>query len=495
MVSTKQLFGAISTGAMSVLLKNGLTFFLMPIIIQNLSIGAYGLYVLLLSLVEIPKAIGFGFGNGLNRQLTIANETNRKTLAMEYIHCSHWIYAAFVGVLLCTGAGLGNTFTAFFHVQSTDYQHFDWIYWCALIEGSIKLYASRFEAIIESHGEIQWKYLSESIGTLLANCLGIGSVLLGYGLVGLMFCRLGVAAIQTGMLAFKMWQCEPNRYPWWHQLNWTRCVELIKISSHFVVTGFGVIVSHGLDGIVIGHFLSLYWVGTFSFVFRLVAVANRIIATACQILFPMFSRLFAQNNVATSQALFLQSSRWAFYANSAMLLVLALIFPMLFNLMVHKEIRYEDTQVLLWIGIASGVLTAFIYPVIHYLNSHGFARFAMVSSLCTSAGNLLMSLLLVGPWKAIGVALGTLIPQLVEYGGFMIPKTLQSLEIQPIAYLKAVVGNAIVPLTCLALLIYTVMIGVQSLPGLPLWTQLFTHRYTGGYSGSYRWLLACLPKR
>jgi O-antigen/teichoic acid export membrane protein len=472
MVSTKQLFGAISSGALGVLLKNGLTFFLMPIVIQHLGVSAYGLYVLLMNLTELPQSVGFGFGNGLSRQLAVAHETQQAALAKDYIHSSHWLYLAFVVGLVIVASLCGAFFTEFFHIQVADYTGFDWIYGAALAEGSIRLYSSRLMAILEAHGETQWNYLADSLANVLAISLGIIAVLVGGGLVGLMICRLAAVLVQWVMLGLKSQQCEPDRYPLWHPLHWQRCRELVNVSTQFLMSQFGIVVSHGLDGFVVGHFLSLYWVGTYSFVFRLMAVATRMTASGCQILFPMMSRLFAQNNLADSRALFLRASRWAFFANGAMLVTLMVTFPLIFALTVQGEIRYSDTTWLRWIGFSSALLTAFIFPVAHYLNSHGYARFAMISSLCTSASNLACSIALVGPMGAVGVALGTLIPQCVEYMGFMIPKSLGALQTSAKQYLTEVVGPAVLPLTLLGGSLLSIGLLLSHFSSISTWAQL-----------------------
>jgi O-antigen/teichoic acid export membrane protein len=472
MVSTKQLFGAISSGALGVLLKNGLTFFLMPTVIQHLGVSAYGLYVLLINLIELLQSVGFGFGNGLSRQLAVAHETQQTALAKDYVHSSHWLYLACI-VGLATVATLGGAFfTEFFHIQVADYAGFVWIYWAAVAEGNIRLYSSRLMAILEAHGETQWNYLADSLANVLANSLGIIAILAGGGLVELMICRVAAVLVQWVMLGLKSQQCEPDRHPLWHPLHWQRCRELVNVSSQFLMSQFGIVVSHGLDGFVVGHFLSLYWVGTYSFVFRLMAVATHMTASGCQILFPMMSRLFAQNNLADSRALFLRASRWAFFVNGAMLVTLMVTFPLIFELTVQGEINYSDTTWLRWIGFSSALLTAFIFPVAHYLNSHGYTRFAMVSSLCTSTSNLACSIALVGPMGAVGVALGTLIPQCIEYMGFMIPKALRALQTSAKEYLKEVVGPALIPLTLLGGSLLSIGLLSSYLTPLGIWAQL-----------------------
>jgi O-antigen/teichoic acid export membrane protein len=84
-------------------------------------------------------------------------------------------------------------------------------------------------------------------------------------------------------------------------------------------------------------------------------------------------------------------------------------------------------------------------PAGNWLFTWGHQKMLTVSSVATAIANLLLSILLVQSMGIAGVALGTLIPQLIQHQAVLIHKTCQWLQISLKQYLGSVHGGILIP--------------------------------------------------
>jgi O-antigen/teichoic acid export membrane protein len=141
--------------------------------------------------------------------------------------------------------------------------------------------------------------------------------------------------------------------------------------------------------------------------------------------------------------------------------------------------RYRDQAVLVVILVTASVAFTSQWPAGSVFQGMGrFGPFA-VASLISGVANVTLSLLLVGPYGLVGVAVGTLVPSVAEAVFFAGPYTLRKLAIPARAFLRQVLVPTMVPaVPCAAVLLVAGRLG-----GEPSWLRLVA---TGALaSGAY----------
>lgn len=91
----RQIFSSLSFKVISV----GLGFVLVPVILKKLGSENYGIWAILLSLMQWVALMDVGIGNGLRNKLSQSLSVNNKIEAREYVSTAYYAMAAF-GILL-----------------------------------------------------------------------------------------------------------------------------------------------------------------------------------------------------------------------------------------------------------------------------------------------------------------------------------------------------------------------------------------------------------
>ncbi|MGE0199775.1 MAG: lipopolysaccharide biosynthesis protein [Candidatus Melainabacteria bacterium] len=469
---SQRFIGGIVSGTGSVVVKTILNFLMIPVMIHFLGADHFGLYVLLVTIFELILMMELGFGmaivpllgqaRGLQEATEVASGVTTPQAPPrifgefsvgDLLTMAHRFYLLLALACLALGSLLLLVFPDVFHLSADLGKLGQVALVFTLVEGALTLYAGYYRAILLSHCAHQWTNLTESLYVIISGLLAIGLLMNGYGLVAVVMVRLIAAVIRTLSLIPLAWRLERRSVLSFGAgpMNWPLLRRVAVMNLHALAIHLCVIVSHKIDTLVIGVYLPLQAVGAFEIVFRFLGIASQIAAKCSEGLLPIYSRMAGVMNQDGSRAVFLRMSQFNNLVVCLLLTLVVVFYEPLFLLVSNNRIPIEDTWLVLWMAVPIIWSGALQFPASHFLFSSGHNRYLTVSSVIAAIVNLVLSLVLVRSMGLPGVALGTLLPQLIQHQGSLIRRTCQIMGIPFREYVGVVHGRILlILLLCVA---------------------------------------------
>lgn len=439
--SKKFVLGA-TTGVAGLAIKTILNIIVYPFILHTLGIDHYGLYVLLLNIVELVILMDLGLTSGVVQQLSTfhalegqdqdAKENVRQTLSVGLI-----LYAAIALVSLCVCFSLIPFVPGFFNLSPELSAIASFCLYVILIESSITLFQGYFSSVLMSHHLYQWVNTSETIYFIIANG-GIFVLLhLGYGLQEMALLRLGAAVLKFLLVMFHAVRIEPDCIKPVY-FNVKKAVDILKISVHAMIRTISDIFANRMDLVLIGRMLTIRDVAVYEFVYRFLNIIMQIPMHVSAGIFPIFTKLRTLQDDEKTKLLLLRLSCFLFFCVTLMVSVLAVFFKEIFAVFSGGRMSYEETFPLLLIAIPAIVSSAAFLPASHYLFAAGRFRLITVSSTSAALFKLVMVLLFIKQWGLTGVIISTFIMDMVYHQIIMVREACKSLSIGATEYIRSV---------------------------------------------------------
>lgn len=447
MIQWSRMVGGMASAIGTVVLKTGLNILLIPVIIRMLGVEEYSLYVLLVAALELFLLMEAGFNSGTIKLLGGYRSRGETERGFEVLGLSNLFFGSMSLLLFVAGMAMIPIFPHFFNIPIALQDTAQMCLAIIVTEASITLYTILFDSIVQADYKNQWLNVAEVTYYGIGNGLGLILLLSGHGIVSLLLARLFACLIKSSIIAYHAFKTEPDLLRIYRtRVKFREFKELFRNSGHAMTLSICVQVSHGIDGLVIAKFLPLASVGVFEIVFRLLGLAMQIPYKMCLILFPIFGRISAMEAHDQAKKLFLRMSFLSGYLSTLLLILILTYYNELFHLFAGDKIPIKETYPILAIAAVSIWASAFIYPTRHYLYNDKGQKFLTISSVITAFSNLVLSLILVHPFGIVGVALGTVIPQVIQYKFFLIRRTCRDLNISLREYSAQVHFKMLLPI-------------------------------------------------
>jgi len=433
------------TGAGSVVIKTGLNLLVIPMFLARLGPDVFGLYMLLIGLLELSMLLDMGIADALVNLL--GGEDPGAETARPYLKVGHGLFIALSLLLTLAGFLLLPVFDGLFHIDSGLAPMAHAALLLMLAEIVLTMYGGYYQAVLIAHCSHQWSNLAETFAALVANLGALILLWMGFDLIAVLMVRVLAAGLRLLMLMMQAIRIEPNSFFPDAPFERQALRQVIALSGHAMTINLSIIVSHKIDVIVIALFLPLRFVGIYEIVFRFLGFVIQICLKLVQGAYPVFAKMAAAGQRADARLLFLRMSAFLNFTACLLMLLVVCHYDMLFGLLSAGKIPVRETYPILWVAVPIILSGALQMPAGAWLFNWGFQKYLTVSSVSAAVANLLLSLLLVRtPMGIIGVALGTMIPQLIQHQGSLIYKTCRELGISLREYLLAVHGSVLVPL-------------------------------------------------
>ncbi|MEB3244745.1 MAG: oligosaccharide flippase family protein, partial [Vampirovibrionales bacterium] len=427
LAKTPFLLGLLS-GAGGVVAKTLINTVTIPVLLQTQGADGFGLYVLLISLLELGLMLELGFDSAITKLLVELRQLPDKAHYAFMLRSAHGLYCVVACVVLLAGFALSATDLSFFHIPANWAKAAQYGTALIAIEAALTLYLGYHRTVLLSHGQLHWTNWGELLSFVLAPGLGLITLLNGHGIIVYLWIRLAVMIARAALVIYQAKRFESSDMrPTLHRESFIR---VFKLGVHGMVINLSVLVSHKIDNLIIAAFLPLKALGVFEIVFRFLGVALRFGSKLCEGLVPVFSQLSGTVDIAPSQTekqsakrYFLLMSGLNSLMAGALCLLVVWYYPTLFTWVSRDQISIEETWPIVWAAVPIVISGTLQMPATHYLFTSGFHRFLSITSVFAACSNLLLSILLIKPFGLLGVALGTLIPQLIQHQFFLIRKT------------------------------------------------------------------------
>ncbi len=439
----RYMFGMLS-GAGSVVIKTGLNIVVIPVLIAKLGLDAFGLYVLLVAILEVSTLLDLGATGALVTLL--GGESASSQSRQAYMKVGH----AWFGVLAILFIALGLVFLPGFchqfHVTPALQPIAQACFLLILLESAVALYSCYARSILLAHCSHQWTNVADTLYYLISNLGALLVLFSGHSLPAVLGVRLLGALARSGVMMVQTLRLEPHALFPQGPFKPEIFKKVAGLSGHAMMINFSVIVSHKIDDIVIASFLPISAVGIYEIVFRFLGITIQICMKLHEGIYPLFSRMATANKTADARQLFLRMSSFLNLTACMLLMLIVSYYRELFGMFSAGKIEVEQTIPVLMAAIPCILSGALQMPANAWLFTWGHQRYLTTSSLIAAFANLIFSLLLVTHLGILGVAVGTMIPQLIQHQGSLIFKTCQELRISFLQYMRAVHGAVLFPL-------------------------------------------------
>jgi O-antigen/teichoic acid export membrane protein len=431
------------SGAGSVVIKTGLNIVLIPVMIAHLGLDAFGFYILLISILEISMLLDFGATGALVKLL--GGEQTDSLTRRDYLKVGHSLFALLAGLFLILGLLLAPGFPDMFRITSALMPVAQTAFLLTVLEATLTIYSCYYRSVLLAHCAHQWTNVADTLYATVANLGALLLLLAGLDLPAVLGIRLLSAVLRLVLMMAQSLKLEKFAFFPGVPLRKKTCTEVLRLGFHAMMINFSIIISHKIDDLVIARFLPISAVGIYEIVFRFLGIIIQICLKLSEGSFPLFARMAKENRRDDARQLFLRMSGLLNFVAAISLMLILSYYPELFHLFSAGRIPIEQTLPVLVLAvpvILSGVLQM---PASNWLFTWGHQKMLTVSSVATALSNLVLSVLLVQSMGIAGVALGTLIPQLIQHQAVLIRKTCQWLQISLKEYLGSVHMGVLIP--------------------------------------------------
>ncbi|WP_373531581.1 lipopolysaccharide biosynthesis protein [Vampirovibrio sp.] len=443
-IGQRSLFGML-TGGVSVVIKTGLNILLIPVLISKLGLDVFGLYILLIAIFEVSILLDLGATDALVAKLSASTQTQAEKRA--YLKVGNLLLSGLALIGLLLGLGVAPWFSSVFNISVALAPMAQTGFLLIVIESALMLYSAYSQAILLAHCSQQWTNLADTTCAVIVNVGALLALLAGGDLVSIMALRLVGTTVRLLILTVQTHRVEPYAYFPKVPFSTEAAGSVIRLSGHAMMINFSIIVSHKIDDIVIARFLPLSAVGIYEIVFRFLGVVIQICIKLHEGVYPLLARMASLNQPTEARQLFLRMSCFLNFVACMMLMLIVSFYQELFVIFSAGKVPVAQTLPILAVAVPcvlSGVLQM---PANALLFTWGRQRFLSITSLLAAGANLGLSLILVHYLGILGVALGTLLPQLIQHQWGLVGQSCRTLNISWGQYLKAVHGAIILPVS------------------------------------------------
>lgn len=401
-------------GVSGTILRVLLNLLLIPLMIRFLGMNNYGLYLFLLNISDILVTMDIGLTNGLIHRLS-HHMANIDTPNIKLQLClGQWLYAG-ISVLILLGGALSVPFLPFlFHFDTSSSSSINIFFILVVIDAAINLYGCYFQSILKAHCLHQWTNISETFHAILINAFSVALLALGFGLLQIFIMRLVVTMLKNIYLLYGALKVEPLTLQANFNVSWQGLKELFGISFYAMIMRISTFISYRIDFFVIASYLTMTDVGLYGLVTRLFNNVTDLCVKFTDALLPIFTRLTTLENRDQARFFFLRINAFVSYLVIVLLAMILFNYPQIIHFIGSGKISVSQILPVTLIVMPLTWSTITQNPSNNYLFAAGYHRLQTFLTLAAALLNLIISVILVRYLGILGVALGTLIPNIIQ---------------------------------------------------------------------------------
>ena len=447
------LLGAL-TGVGGLTLKTVLNIIVYPAILSSLGGVKFGLYVLLLGVVELLIAMDLGFTSGLTQRLSTSHAKEDHLETRQFLSTGLVLYLMITALVLMT-AFIVPGIPHFLSIDTNLVQLSIYCLYIIVLEGALTLFQGYFSAVLQAKCQYQCVNTSETLYYLISNG-GIFILLyMGMGLKEITLLRFAAAIIKFVLVFYHCLKTQPESLNFGH-FNLEKAKDLLQFSVHSLIKNVSDIMAGRLDLIIISKFLNLRDVGMYAFTYRFLNLAAQFPVQFSAGIYPVFTRLHVLQEKAKSRLLFLRLSSVLYLSINLIVLILYFFYVEFFRFFAKENIELAASWPIFLLAIP-GIISATLYlPANHFLFAAGRHQFVSISSIFMAIAKVSTCILLVKLYGLPGVVISTILVRGIFHQLVIIRKTCQDLSISLGEYLREVHLKMIFPVSAAALIIWLI---------------------------------------
>lgn len=423
--------GAVIRGSLSNyagrFLSKGLWFLLTPFVLSELGPAGYGLWVLIGSLAAYGYLLDLGIVNAVVKYLAEFESRQRYDEARSLITSALWLYLGLGAVTLALSLAAAAALPAMFGIDPADRATASTVVALTGVSVGLTIAFTPVTAVLQGLQRYDLYNLTSVTASFLTAVGTVVVLLAGGGIVGVVAVNIPVTiAVRfwAGMLARDV---AP-----WLRFGWSGASRpMIRRILSFSWMSFGIQLAGPMkvktDEIVIAAFSVISAVTPYALARRLSEIPLLLTEPFLKILIPLASNLSARGEEETVRGVYLTASR----------ITLAVLFPVGLVITVFAEAILRlwvgtvapESAALVAILVLAGAVNTSQYAGGSVLQGLARHRRVALASIASGVTNIVLSIVLVQRIGLVGVAVGTLIPTIIEALVIVLPYCMGQLRV------------------------------------------------------------------
>lgn len=426
MIRRRVLIGTLSNYGNKALTLAGL-FFLTPFILGQLGRELYGLWALVGSVVAYGALLDFGIATAVTKYVAEYHSQGKVEEANCLIATALWLYLGIGLAVMALCGALAFVFPLLFQVPVEQRQLSTWMVFISGIGVGISLPAATGNAILRGLQRYDLANVVDTAGFMIYLLAIAIILLLGGGILGIVAINIPLTIL---LQVPTIWLVRRSAPELRFGLRGAKKHVVSQVAS-FSSASFFINLARQLqtktDEIVIGGFMPIRNVTPYAIARRLGETPQMLSDQFIQVLLPVASQLNAEKNQEQLRRVYLASTRLglaSFLPVGLGVTVLAAPF-----LTVWVGAAYADYAYLVLILAGASLFAISQWPASVILQGMSRHRYLAFTSLGSGLANLTLSLMLIQRIGLLGVALGSLIPAIIEAAFFVLPYAMREIGV------------------------------------------------------------------
>jgi O-antigen/teichoic acid export membrane protein len=425
---------------------------LMPFLLHRLGDVQYGLWILIGSTVAYGALLDLGICDAVTKHVAEYHARGDFERANGIIAAALALYTGLGLVALVLTGALAPAFPAIFAIPPSEHHTAVVLVLLLGVQLAISIPCAVFAAILKGLQRYGLLNALNSIGQLVSAAGTVVIVLNGGSVIEVVAANVLLSIGTQAMMVVCIRRVAPELRLGWRRPRRDHVRRIAVFSSSMFAIQAASYFQLKTDEIVIGAFLSAGIVAPYAMARRLSILPQMFCDQFLKILFPLSSQLHAENDAKRLRSLYLIGSRLTLMVLIPMTgTLVTLAGPVLALWAGTDYAHYAPIVVILALAVAIDTTQ---WPA--GLILMGTARHHRLAAALLVAGlaNLALSLALVRPYGAVGVALGTLIPTAAVSLGYVLPHAMSTIGVGMYDLFKEVLLPALVPAVPMAAVLY-----------------------------------------
>jgi len=444
----------------------GTWFFLTPFILRQIGASAYGVWILAGSFVSYGSLFDLGITGAITKYVSEFHGKDNYEQAHDLVATTLWIYTILGLIVILISGVLAPLFPVFFNLPASEGGIASQIVFLSGIGLGISLPGGTTIAVLRGLQRFDLVNVLSITGMLLYALMVVIVLRLGGGLIGMALANIPFTLLMQIPAIWLIYRIAPKLRFGWRGAKIKYIRSITSFSGAVFIIAIAEQLKTKLDEVIIGAFLPISAVTHYYFAHRLSEIPQLLTDQFTKVLMPLSSQLNSRNDRSGLLQLFLVSTRITaaiFVAIGCCVVILAKPF-----LAIWVGVEYTQYTGLVYFLTAASFVEILTWPAGAVLQ--GMSRHHVLAPIAIGSGilNLILSILLIRPFGLTGVALATLVPNMVEGIFLVLPYTLRELQIDGRTVIKEIILPIILPSILLAsvLLLLRANVRIESIISL-----------------------------
>lgn len=411
MTSIKRFASGTILNFFTLILTVIISFLMMPYLIHTLGDRWYGLWVIVGSLIGYYGLLDFGLSSA-NQRFIAKSLQDTDTNAVNRVISSSFsllLLLGFISLLLTVGLYIA---APHFTDNLNDVAIFQTLIIIMGVKTAITFPFTVFHGVLTAH----LRYDISSFVLLFKLILRTSLILLylsfDYGIVTLAMVTFITELLGYFIIAFCAKKIHPTLSIALKHIDLTTIKALFNYSKYTFIAYLGDILRFKIDTLVIGKFMGLVLVTHYSIAIRLVEYIVQILESLLGSFLPIFTRLDDNNDATKIKTSFLVITEISLFLSLLIIPVIMIVGDVFIQLWMGKE--YQDAYIPLLLLCLATLIEGCNKTCITLLYAKAKHSYYAKINIIEGIVNIALSLMLVQKFGLIGIALGTIIPAIIN---------------------------------------------------------------------------------